>query len=304
MVAEELLAAGAPVAAHWVAERQIAPSILRHGTAQVKEQLLPRIAAGSCSFSLGLSEPDSGSDLASVRTRADRVSAGWRINGSKIWTSHAHRADYIAVLCRTEPGSERHAGLSQIIVPTDTDGLDVRPIATLTDQEGDFCEVTFDDVEVDSGMLLGDEGSGWTQVTQELAFERNGPERYLSTSPLLFAFVGLLRDVPTTEARAAVGFLTAELVALRELCFATAREVDDQTVDTRRAAMAKDAGTEFEQRVPEVVRGALSGASMEQRRGIEQLLRSAMLTSPTFTLRGGTTEILRTITAKQLREAR
>lgn len=304
VVAEELLAAGAPAAAHWVAERQIAPSILQHGTARVKQELLPRIAAGSCTFSLGLSEADAGSDLASVRTRAESTSAGWRINGNKIWSSHAHRAEYIVALCRTEPGSQRHAGLSQIIVPTDADGLGIRPIATLSDREGDFCEVSFDNVEVAPDMLLGEEGSGWKQITEELAFERNGPERYLSTAPLLFALAGLLREVPSADARRAVGLLTAELVALRELCFATAREVDERAIDTRRAAMAKDAGTEFEQRIPTLVRRALSGASTTQRAGLERLLRTAVLSAPTFTLRGGTTEILRTITAKQLREAR
>ncbi len=304
VVAEELLAAGAPAAAHWVAERQMAPSILRHGSERVKREILPRIAAGTCGFSLGLSEPEAGSDLSAVRTRAERTASGWRIDGGKIWSSHAHRADYIAVLCRTEPGSQRHAGLSQIIVPTDAAGLTIRPISTLSDTEGDFCEVTLEGVEVDADMLLGEEGSGWTQITAELAFERNGPERYLSTAPLLFALARILGREAASDAQVAVGQLVAELVALRELCFDTAREVDERNVDVTRAAMAKDAGTEFEQRIPEVARRAMFSAGPAQRAEIKRLLDSAVLSAPTFTLRGGTTEILRTITAKQLRGTR
>src|SRR6201997_1490349 len=110
VIAEELLAAGAPVAAHWIADRQSGPSILRFGTEAQRHRYLPAIASGKLFFAIGMSEPDSGSDLASVRTRAERVDGGWVVNGTKVWTSHAHHADWFVVLCRTgEALQDRHA---------------------------------------------------------------------------------------------------------------------------------------------------------------------------------------------------
>ncbi|MGJ3561676.1 acyl-CoA dehydrogenase family protein [Streptomyces sp. INA 01156] len=103
VVTEELLAAGAPVAAHWIADRQVAPTLLRFGSETLKNTYLPRIAAGEVFFGIGMSEPDSGSDLASVRTRAERVDGGWRVHGTKLWTSGGHEADAFIALVRTSP---------------------------------------------------------------------------------------------------------------------------------------------------------------------------------------------------------
>jgi alkylation response protein AidB-like acyl-CoA dehydrogenase len=113
-----MLAAGAPVGYHWVADRQSGPNILRNGTEAQRQMVLPRIAAGECSFCIGMSEPDSGSDLAAARTRATAVQGGFLINGTKIWTSSAHNADYMILFCRTASKSEddRHAGASQFLV--------------------------------------------------------------------------------------------------------------------------------------------------------------------------------------------
>src|SRR3954451_2059611 len=109
-IAEELLAAGAPVAAHWIADRQSGPSILRFGTEEQRQRYLPGIARGELYFAIGMSEPESGSDLASVRTRAERVDGGWVVNGTKVWTSHAHHAHHMLTLVRTSPldASRRH----------------------------------------------------------------------------------------------------------------------------------------------------------------------------------------------------
>ena len=119
VVTEEMLAAGAPGGAHWIADRQSGPQILKHGSERARHLILPRIAAGECYSGIGMSEPDFGSDLAAVRTKADKDENGWLINGAKIWTSNAHRVHYLIVLARTEPpGENRHAGLSQFIVDT------------------------------------------------------------------------------------------------------------------------------------------------------------------------------------------
>src|SRR5471030_2855179 len=115
VVIEEMLAAGAPVSFHWVADRQSGPLLLRFGTEEQRTKILPRVARGEVCFCIGMSEPGAGSDLAGVRTRGRRVEGGWQVNGQKIWTSNAHNADYMIALVRTSEG-ERHAGLSQLIV--------------------------------------------------------------------------------------------------------------------------------------------------------------------------------------------
>src|SRR3954449_893330 len=195
-VTEELLAAGAPVAAHWIADRQSGPNLLRYGTEEQRQAILPRIAAGECYFVIGMSEPDSGSDLASIRTRAVRNGSGdWVVNGAKVWTSNAHHSHYGITLVRTSPAdpSDRHAGLSQLLVDLSLPGITVNPIRIL-DGGHHFNEVVFEDVVIPADMLLGAEGEGWHQVTAELAFERSGPERFLSTYPLIAEFARRAQD--------------------------------------------------------------------------------------------------------------
>src|SRR5690606_22462861 len=114
VVIEELLAGGAPVGAHWIADRQSGPQILRHGSERARREILTRIGRGECKFCSGSSEPDSGSDLAAVRTRADKVDGGKQITGTKVWTSNAHRTHYAILLARTAPKSaDPHAGMTQ-----------------------------------------------------------------------------------------------------------------------------------------------------------------------------------------------
>ncbi len=159
VVIEEMLVAGAPVGAHWVADRQSGPLLLRFGTEEQRQTFLPGIARGEIYFCIGMSEPNAGSDLASVRTRGRKVDGGWRINGQKIWTSNAQRAHYMIALIRTGEAETRHAGLSQFIIDMKNEGLTVKPIASLTG-ESHFNEVFFDDVFVADEMLVGREGDG------------------------------------------------------------------------------------------------------------------------------------------------
>ena len=181
VVTEELLAAGAPVSAHWIADRQSGPLLLRFGSQAQRAQYLPEIAQGRSYFSIGMSEPDTGSDLASVRTTAVAEGDAYRINGTKIWTTDAHRNNYIICLVRTQaPSDNRHAGLSQIIIDLKNDGAKVRPISNMAGGE-DFNEVVFEDVLVPKDRIVGEPGNGWQQVTSELAYERSGPERFLSS---------------------------------------------------------------------------------------------------------------------------
>jgi alkylation response protein AidB-like acyl-CoA dehydrogenase len=297
VVTEELLAAGAPVAAHWIADRQIAPSLLRFGTEEQRKRFLPGIAAGEVYFGIGMSEPDSGSDLASVRSRADKVDGGWRLNGSKVWTSGAHHAHAFFALVRTSPKDDtnRHAGLSQLIVELDSPGVTIRPIPLLTGAHH-FNEVVFDDVFVPDTRVLGEIGQGWHQVTSELAFERSGPERYLSTFPLLTA---LLQEHEHVD-RVRLGRLVGRYWTLRRMSLAIAGALDAGQAPDLAAAVVKDLGTRFESEVIDAARTLVSVPPDRGGEGYTRLLAEATLHSPGFTLRGGTNEILRGITARGL----
>ncbi len=295
---EELLAAGAPVAAHWFADRQIGPALIRHGTDEQRRRYLPGIICGELYFAIGMSEPESGSDLASVRTTACRTETGWRVNGRKVWTSHAHSAHHVLALVRTRPvdAAARHAGLSQLIIGLDTRGVHVSPIRTL-DGQCHFTEVLFDDVDVPESALLGVEGSGWTQVTAELANERSGPERFLSTAPLLFELIR--RRAPAVDPE--LGMLLAELQTLRTMSAQVADALQRGESPVTKAALVKDVGTRFEARVVDAVRRLHPvepdpDASDE----LTRLYAEAILHGPDSTLRGGTNEILRGIIARSL----
>lgn len=300
VITEELLAAGAPVAAHWIADRQIGPNVLRFGTEAQKRRYLPAIARGEYFFCIGMSEPDTGSDLASVRTRGTQVAGGWVVNGTKIWTSAAQVAHAMVALVRTSPpGPDRHAGLTQLLVDLSSAGVTVSPIAAL-DGHRHFNEVVLRDVFVPDEAVIGEVGRGWQQVTAELAYERSGPERLLSTMPLLAAWCARLRDRPADpSALDALGRLLARGWALRQMSIAVAAALAQGRTPGVEAAMVKDLGTRFERDVVEAVRihaGAEPDPLAED--PLTRMLADAVLHLPAFTLRGGTTEILRSIVAK------
>jgi alkylation response protein AidB-like acyl-CoA dehydrogenase len=300
VVVEELLAAGAPILAHWVAERQTAPTLLTFGTEEQRRWFLPRIAAGEYWFSLGMSEPDAGSDLAAVRTAATRVDDGWALNGTKIWTSAAHLNHFFVVLCRTSTAEDRHHGLSQLIVDLHAPGVRISPIPFL-DGSHHFNEVVFEDVFVPDERVLGEVGSGWHQVTSELAYERSGPDRYLSVLGLLTSFVAERGPTFDDAQRAALGRAAAKLWTIRQLSLAVARSLEQGAAPAMEAALVKDIGTLHEQEVVEMLRHVAGQEIDPGGPGLfEGLLAEAVLTSPAFTLRGGTTEVLRSIAAKGL----
>jgi len=304
IVAEEMLAAGAPVGAHWFADRQTAPMLLAFGTEKQRRRFLPAIAAGKCWFSIGMSEPDAGSDLASVRTSARRVEGGWSVSGTKIWTSGAHRNHFFVVLCRTSPlKDDRHEGLSQLIVDLSSPGISVRPIPFL-DGSHDFNEVHLDDVFVPDDMVLGEIGMGWQQVTSELSYERSGPDRFLSSWQLLEIFLSEHPDVAEEHAEA-IGELVARAWGIRQMSLAVARSLQYGSHPVVEAALVKDLGTTFEQEVVAVMQ-AVFGADPDPSSGslFESLLAQSVLISPSYTLRGGTTEILRSVAARALRSTR
>jgi hypothetical protein len=288
--AEELLRAGAPVAAHWVGDRQIGPALLRHGTDQLKNDILPGVASSEYRFCLGMSEPTAGSDLASVSTHAVAVAGGFLVNGRKTWTSGAHHATHIYLLARTDRDVPKHQGLSEFIVDMDSPGIMVSPIPDLTG-EHHFNEVLFEDVFVGSDRLLGTLNKGWGQVTEQLSFERGGPERYLSTYPL---FAQLLDAAPPAAA-AHIGALTAQLSTLRRLAFEVAAQMDLGQAPTQQSATLKYLGNAFEHQVIDVARTALTPSNHRP----DSLFGHSLLASPGFTVRGGTAEVLLAMMARE-----
>jgi alkylation response protein AidB-like acyl-CoA dehydrogenase len=299
IVTEELLRWGAPVGHHWVADRQSGPIIHRFGSEEQRRQFLPAICRGELGFSIGMSEPDAGSDLAAVITRATQAPGGWLVNGTKIWTTGAQRNDWLILLCRTDPAAERHQGLSQMLVDLRSDGLTVNPIPFI-DGTVDFNEVVLQDVFVPDDLVLGTLGKGWEQCTSELALERGGPDRWLSTFAVL---EHCIREHPIggDETAAVLGVAVAGYWGLRQLSLSVARSIDQGRSPVAEAALVKEMGTRFEQEVLAAVE-ALVGIepSPDSPSVFEQLLAEAILTSPSFTIRGGTSEILRSVVAKAL----
>ena len=300
VVTEELLAAGAPVAGHWFADRQSGPLFLKFGTEEQRVFFLPKITKGEIFFAIGMSEPNAGSDLSAIQTSAFKVDKGWIINGCKIWTSGAHKARYMTTLCRTSPmdPKNRHRGMSQLIVDLTAPGITIRPIHLMSG-EHHFNEVFLEDVFVGDEMVVGEIGNGWKQVMTELAYERSGPERFLSTFPLLNELTNILLEKGDTTGLNIISKIVSRLWTLRNMSLGIAQLLEDGTPSNIIASLVKDQGTKFEQEMAEITRLLVSVyPSTQSGSRIEKLIAQSILHSPGFTLRGGTTEVLRGIVAK------
>jgi alkylation response protein AidB-like acyl-CoA dehydrogenase len=285
------------VGCHWIADRQSGPLLLKFGTEAQREKFLPAIIKGNCFFSIGMSEPDTGSDLASIRTSAVKVEGGWRLNGSKIWTSGAHLNHYMVTLVRTAaPSENRHAGISQFIVPIQDPNVTIRGIDNLAG-ESDFNQVFFDDVFIADELVVGEPGNGWAQVMSELAYERSGPERFLSAFRVLTEFVRCLQGSADSQQRALVGRLITHLVTLRRMSISVASMLENDEMPDTEAALIKDLGNTYERMVPELIRLHLPDQGSA---ALLTALQECILHAPSFTLRGGTREILRGIIARGL----
>ncbi len=302
VLVEELLIAGAPVSAHWIADRQSGPQILKFGTQAQQAFYLPRICSGDAFFCIGMSEPNAGSDLASVSTRATPNADGWLLDGQKVWTTNAHHCHYMIALVRSsgEKG-DRQAGLSQFIVDLSLPGVTVRPIRDLSG-DAHFSEVFFDKVQLAPDALGGVEGSGWAQVNAELAFERSGPERILSSIVLLDSWISGLRQSGDRQAHVVtVGRLATHLAALRSMSIAVTARLAAGESPVVEAALVKDLGTSFEQSIPDIIEAALGdvgGGAIDA--DLYQTLFYVSQMAPSYSLRGGTREILRGMIARGL----
>jgi hypothetical protein len=303
VVSEELLFAGAPVGFHWITDRQSAPLILRHGSREQRNTILPAICRGEIACCIGMSEPNAGSDLAGLQARAQRNDKGWLINGTKLWTTCAHEASYMIGLFRTATQTEsRHAGLSQFIIDLKTtDGVSVRPIEDLAGHHH-FNEVVFEDAQVPADAVLGTEGEGWHQVMEELALERSGPERFLSCMVLFSELVATIGADAGAEVKKGVGRLLGDLICLRNMSLSVANSLDRGEDASLKAVVVKDLGAEFEQGMPALVQQLveIEPGFGETTSDFQQVLANLTMIAPSFSLRGGTVEILRGIIARGL----
>lgn len=301
VVTEELLAAGAPVRAHWIGDRQTGPMLLRYGTEAQRMKILPGIARGEFYICAGMSEPNAGSDLASVRCRAEKVADGWVVNGSKIWTSLAHIAHYMVALLRTDPDpAKKHAGLSQFLIDMRTPGITVRQIRDMRGHQH-FNEVFFDNAHLPPDAIIGGEGDGWKQIGHELAFERSGPERYLSSIQLMIEMLNAAAEDDSRQA-IALGRLIAETATLRQMSLGVAGMLARNENPALAAAIVKDLGTTLEQKIPEVAHDLFYLEPQGADSVLAQVMGPTLRAAPSSSIRGGAREILRGIIAKGLEQ--
>jgi acyl-CoA dehydrogenase len=303
VVTEEFRVVNAPVRSHFVADRQSGPILLKYAPEHVKLDILPRICRGELCFVIGMSEPGSGSDLFAAKTRATKVDGGFKINGTKIWTSNAHIADYMIGLFRTSPPTKenRRHGLTQFLVDMKTPGITVNPIYQMTGQH-DFNEVVFEDAFVPDDHVLGEIDGAWKQATSELAYERSGPERFLETFYVLLELIRALGPEPDLRGAEGLGRLVAQLHTLRRMSVSVAGMLQAGKEPVVEGSIVKDLGTIWEQKLPHRVRelAAFLSPDTGNRATLDEQLAFAITVAPKLTIQGGTTEILRGIIARGL----
>jgi len=303
VVTEEFRVVNAPVRSHFVADRQSGPILLKYAPEHIKQDILPRICSGELCFVIGMSEPNSGSDLFAAKAKAQKVDGGWKLTGTKIWTSNAHIADYMIGLFRTSPATKenRRHGLTQFLVDMKTPGITINPIYQMTGQH-DFNEVVFDGVFVPDDHLLGEIDGAWKQATSELAYERSGPERFLETFYVLNELVRALGAKPDVRGAEGLGRLVAQLHTLRRMSVSVAGMLQAGKEPVVESSIVKDLGTAWEQKLPERVRdlAAFLEDEASNRVALDEQLAFALKVAPKLTIQGGTTEILRGIIARGL----
>ncbi len=299
---EEMILAQAPRGYHFIGERQVGPSLIRHGSEEQKRTWLPRIMAAEVSFALGLSEPGAGSDLAGVTTRADRDGDEYIVNGQKIWTSNAHLSDAIWLVVRTDQTAPKHRGISCLLVDAHSPGITIRPLFDMTG-EHHFNEVFFDNVRVPVDRRVGEENRGWYILAEHLDFERSGIERLIDLQRLFRETVeqaAAAGDRLSRSVRSRVANLAIELEVGRLLCYRVADMQARGLTPNAEASASKLFGTEWTQRVASVAMQVAGLSGMASMNGDKALTaRKAYLNAVSRTIAGGTSEVQRNIIASR-----
>jgi alkylation response protein AidB-like acyl-CoA dehydrogenase len=294
VVWEALISEGAPIATSWFADRQIGPTLLQFGTPEQRKRWIPEIVAGRSAWGIGMSEPDAGSDVASLRTRADRDGDHFVVNGQKVWTSGAAKADWIYLIARTDPTAPKHAGLSELIVDLHSPGIEIRPITDMTG-ERHFCEVLFDDVKVPAENLVGEPNGAFRQIMRQMEHERGGIDRLVSNRRLYVDCLPLAdHDDPVVRQEIAaieIGYRIGRLLVLRELMGQAPKGF---------SAATKTVCTELEQRISAFCAKALGPHAMVATPGLSARVARNICYAPGYTIMGGTSQILRNILGERV----
>jgi alkylation response protein AidB-like acyl-CoA dehydrogenase len=289
IVGEEMIKAGAPIAAMWFADRQMGPALIAYGRPDQQVEFLPQILSGDTTWCIGMSEPNAGSDLASLKTSAVRDGEDWVINGQKIWTSFGEVADYCYLICRTSTEGPPHAGISEIIVPMSAQGIEVRPIQDMTTNRH-FCEVFYTDVRVPVHNLVGVEGAAFKQTMKQLEHERGGIDRLVSNYALYeMARAKADRSNPVVRQEIAaleIGFRIGRLLVIREAL---------RQAPAGFSAATKCFGTEHEVRVAEFVARTLGPHAT-----LWDPLSQGLMYAPGYTIMGGTSNVMRNIIGERV----
>ena len=308
ILTEEMLRYGAPAACHWFADRQIGGSVLKLGTEQQKRELLPKIMRGEMYVGLGMSEPEAGCDLASLKTQATKKDDHYVINGQKTWTSGGKHMNYLYLLARTDPSVAKHQGLSEFIIPKDLPGITTSPIIDITGNEA-WNEVFFENVHVPKECLIGKENNGWRQVMEQLAYERSGMERVMANYPV---FEGIIQFAKETKRdgkplcqdsviRNKLAQLKIEFDIGRLFMYRVALVIDEGRAPEWEAAMSKAFATTFEQRLANTALEILGPygqlAPHSKWTKLNGMAYHSYLSSKGYSLQAGTTEVLKNILA-------
>lgn len=301
IVFEQLISGGVPLASFWFADRQMGPTLLQFGNDEQRQRWLPGILDGTSMWAIGMSEPDNGSDVAGLRTRAvlaDDGSGDWIVNGQKVWTSGAALGDWIYLIARTDPDAKPHAGLSEFVVDLRSPGIEVRRIVDMTANDH-FCEVHLHDVRVPGSHLVGELNGSFRQLMRQMEHERGGVDRLVSNKVL---FEDLKRSgwIDTTDpvvrqelARIETAYRIGRMLVLREIL---------GQAPAGFSAATKTFCTEFEQRLADFAASVAGPRAtlLDPGGDLGSRVARAVAYAPAYTIMGGTSNILRNILAERL----
>jgi len=307
---EEMMKAGAPLAFHFLGDRQVGPTLIRFGSDELKKEFLPKIINAEISFCLCISEPDAGSDLASVRTTAEEKGDYYAINGQKVWTTLGHMVDFGWLLAKTNlnPNVPKHRTLSEFILDMKAPGVTVQPLINILGIHT-FNEVFLDDVRIPKNRIIGERDKGFDQIMEQMVYERAGIERLMQNYPVKVCLVEYAKTTKRNGRylwedpliRNTIATLEIEFNVGRILCYYVAWTIDQGKVPNYEASVCKIFCTQFEKKLSDVATQlmglygqVLPGSKWAPFGGIAP---ESYLWSPSYTLQGGTVEILKNIIA-------
>lgn len=308
ILTEEMLHYGAPAACHWFAERQIGRALYTYGSEEQKQELLPKILRGEACIGLGMSEPEAGSDLAALKTKAVEDGDFYTINGQKMWTSCARYMTHLYLVARTDPAAPKQKGISEFVIDCTLPGITIRPIIDITGSEA-WGEVFFDNVRVPKKYLIGEKNRGFYQILNQLDYERSGMERLMGNYPLFEALIKFCKETkrhgkPISEdplIRSRLAQLEVEFEVGRMLLYRVVQVMEKGKAPNIETAIAKPFCTTWEQHLASLATDILGlYGQLWKESEYAPLLGMAphsFLASKGYSLQAGTNEILKGIVA-------